>query len=145
VYVHLAVCRGLNVREPRKSNPGSAAEKRLKIAELSGRLFERMMKSLPMQDLAWFKSEPKPAHVLHYADFDSCATALGISPETDAGINVLRLPNVFETTRLESDRQLYLALRRDMIRMVEDDGFTPEELLRDISFKLHILSPNVTD
>jgi hypothetical protein len=127
VYVHQAVAKGLNVREPRKPRPEKAAERR---ATLEAKLFERMMKALPMQDISWFKRDAKPSHVLRAADFDSCCRALSLPLEAKENITSLELPYSIAEARLASDRREYGSLRADLTRIVEDDGFTVEEFLR---------------
>jgi energy-coupling factor transporter ATP-binding protein EcfA2 len=127
VYIHQAVARGLNVREPRKPRPEKKAERR---AALEAKLFERMMKALPMQDISWYKRDAKPSHVLRAPDFESCCLALSLPLQVKSDTKSLELPHFIAETRLKSDQIAYIWLRDELTRIVEAEGFTVEGFLR---------------
>lgn len=134
VYVHQAVHRGLNIKETRRGSREEVMERRAQQAELSGRLVERMLKALPVQDLLWFGLSPKPIHVITHQDFDAFCHSFGLElVESNSVVpitNSLQKPNLIRPQRLVQDRIVYLTLRADVLQIFKDAGVAPSQFLK---------------
>lgn len=131
VYVHQALTKGLNIREPRKPRKEHEADTRAAVLAVKSDLFERMMGAGPMQDLTWFGHQPKPTHVLENETFAECALALGTRIIQNPEVPTLVKPSTMNPTRFRSDSVQYERLREDLQTMIEDEGLTEEEFLRN--------------
>jgi hypothetical protein len=129
VYVHQSLYKGLNIRETRRAAEDTAGNPH---DRLSVDLYGKMMSALPIQDLTFFLVQPTTVSVLTSETFKECARSLGLDLIVDHAGEITRAvsrPNVIFGDRFELNSETYRSLRGEMIRLVNERGFTVEEYI----------------
>ena len=127
-YVHQALHKGLNIRETRrKKNDDSTGDL---FSALSLRMWSRMLDSIAVIDINWFKRKATPEIIVMCESFEDCARELSLVLDIDDSIpEPLAVPNKITNRRFLYDRSNYLHLRADLLSYLDEESMSPSEFL----------------
>ncbi|MGH9426108.1 MAG: hypothetical protein ACRD2L_07385, partial [Terriglobia bacterium] len=101
-------------------------------AKLEAVLYEEMLRSEAIRDLAFWKLKPTPTSVFVNATFRSCAKALGLEPkiQEDRGESSISSNGEISRPRFDSMSTEYKQLRARLTEILKEQGLTPEEYVK---------------
>ena len=94
-------------------------------------LFGMMIKSDVLRTLSFWGASPKPASILINATFRSCAKSLGVNLQIEEDDDSISVGGDGSISRLNFENQSnrYKMLRQEMIDILSEKGYTPEQFL----------------
>ncbi len=99
-------------------------------AKIDAALYEEMLSSEAIRDLAYGNVRPTPAHVFVNSSFRSCAKSLGLNlviEDTDEFS--ISGAATYSRPRFEHNSMQYKKLRQSLIEILKSRGITPEKYL----------------
>jgi Domain of unknown function (DUF4062) len=99
-------------------------------AKVDASLYEEMIASEAIRDLAYWKVRPTPAHVLVNSSFRACAKSLGINLTIDEEDRYsIGSNSTISRLKFVSDSNEYKRVRERLIEIIKAAGMTPEQYL----------------
>jgi hypothetical protein len=100
-------------------------------AKIDASLYEEMMGSGAIRDLAFCGRRPTPAHVFVNSSFRSCAKSLGLNLqiEEESTDHSISGSGDISRSRFNGNSHEYKRLRQSMIQILKEHGTTPETYL----------------
>ncbi len=101
-------------------------------AKIDAALYEEMLASHAIRDLAYVKLKPTPASVILSPSLRSCAKSLGKELEIDEDTedNSINADGVISRERFNGASNDYKRLRQRLVEMLHESGLSPEEYLK---------------
>jgi hypothetical protein len=97
-------------------------------AKIDAAMYEEMIATEAIRDLAYCGKRPTPVHVLVNATFRSCAKALGIDLEIEENVgSSIGQKGSISRGRFDKDSQDYKQLRQKLMDLLRQHGISPEQ------------------
>jgi hypothetical protein len=100
-------------------------------AKIDAALYEEMIASEAVRDLAYWKVRPAPVNILVNPSFRSCAKAMGVQMEIEEDPESYSIGSDGTISRAKFERvsMEYKNLRNELTQILKDAGTTPEQYL----------------
>lgn len=107
-------------------------------AKLDAALYEELLASSAIRDLATWELRPTPASVLTHPSFKACAKSLGIEPKIvgEKDVYSIGYDGTISRPAFESASEDYKLLRNGIIGILKKHGMTPEKYVKDAGARL---------
>lgn len=102
-------------------------------AKLDAALYEEMIASSAIRDMALWKLRPTPISVLLYSSFRSCAKALGVDPKVDEATDMesVGYDGTISRPAFVAASRSYQQLHIKLIEIIRKHNKTPEEYVTE--------------
>jgi len=112
-------------------------------AKLDAALYEEMLASESIRDLAYWKKRPSPVHVLTNKTFEECAKDLGVTLEARDHMTGISIDSTggMSVKKLEIASKGYQEVRKSLTKILKAFGQTPEQYVQSRSKASAISTP----